>query len=248
MVTNSEAYVNRINEIRDHHELKAVEAFVAVGTREILDAADTFEQTGLVTVESASMSRTTRDIYADVFTSFSRYTLEYLLERKAEGEDKEARRRMVLILINFFFSNLQLIVQIMTRTTRLDIIGVVQRGIAEGKSNADIARDIRRRAPSLAKKRAVTRASVTVLQGSSLGSQAGASEAGSKQKMWWTTLDERTRRGERGFNHAMAHKQVVPFNQPFIVSGENLQYPGDTTLGASIGNVAGCRCVPLYVI
>lgn len=242
---SNEAYANRINEIRDHHEAKAKEAFVAVITRQIVESATFFESTGLVQINDKDLARTVRDVYSDVFTSFSQYTYGYLSERKADV-DPSVRRRMVLILIQFFFANLQVLVQMMTRTTRVDVIAIVQKGIVDGKSNADIAKDIRRAAPKLAQQRATARSQMSVLQASGIGSEAGAVEAGVRVKMWVTTLDERTRRGERGFNHARAHLQTVPINQPFIVSGQSLMNPGDTTLGASIGNVAGCRCVTLY--
>lgn len=42
--------------------------------------------------------------------------------------------------------------------------------------------------------------------------------------------------------HAAADGQVVDFNEPFIVGGERLMRPSDTSLGASMGNVINCRC------
>ena len=65
---------------------------------------------------------------------------------------------------------------------------------------------------------------------------------------WVTRLDERVRGAPGGkyassqFNHWEAHGQIVPIGTPFTVSGEQLRFPGDTTLGASVGNVINCRC------
>lgn len=56
-------------------------------------------------------------------------------------------------------------------------------------------------------------------------------------KAWVTQGDSRVRPA-----HRAADGQRVPSSQPFTVGGERLMYPGDTSLGASIGNVAGCRC------
>lgn len=42
--------------------------------------------------------------------------------------------------------------------------------------------------------------------------------------------------------HQAANFQTVPRTEPFIVNGEYLRYPGDTSMGASMANVANCRC------
>lgn len=47
-------------------------------------------------------------------------------------------------------------------------------------------------------------------------------------------------------SHVLADGQVVPVNQPFIVGGERLMFPGDRSLGASTKNVINCRCSAVY--
>ena len=42
--------------------------------------------------------------------------------------------------------------------------------------------------------------------------------------------------------HQEANFQTVPRNEPFVVMGELLMYPGDTSLGASMINISHCRC------
>lgn len=56
-------------------------------------------------------------------------------------------------------------------------------------------------------------------------------------KTWITELDERAR-----IDHILANGQTVGIDEPFIVGGEALNFPGDTSLGASVGNVINCRC------
>lgn len=56
-------------------------------------------------------------------------------------------------------------------------------------------------------------------------------------KEWITVGDERVREA-----HIMADSQVQTLNQSFEVGGEQLRWPGDTSLGASPGNVINCRC------
>lgn len=60
-------------------------------------------------------------------------------------------------------------------------------------------------------------------------------------KEWHTVGDERVRRA-----HADADFQKRKSIEPFTVGGESLQYPGDTSLGASLGNVINCRCAAIY--
>jgi len=61
------------------------------------------------------------------------------------------------------------------------------------------------------------------------------------KKTWRTVGDKRVRPIHRAVNG-----QTVPILEPFIVNGEKLMYPGDRSLGASVGNVANCRCSAIY--
>lgn len=69
-------------------------------------------------------------------------------------------------------------------------------------------------------------------------------EAGFPKKRWLTSRDARVRRPTKSspFDHASAEGQTVHVNTPFTVSGELLMFPGDSSRGASIGNVVNCRC------
>ncbi len=64
------------------------------------------------------------------------------------------------------------------------------------------------------------------------------------QKMWITVGDGKVRPQQGGvFNHVGADRQLVPENDPFIVSGQRLMFPTDRSLGASVGNTINCRCI-----
>jgi hypothetical protein len=56
-------------------------------------------------------------------------------------------------------------------------------------------------------------------------------------KTWKTIGDKKVRKAP--FSHVAANGQTVNIDEPYIVSGESLQYPGDNSLNASIGNTAG---------
>ncbi len=60
-------------------------------------------------------------------------------------------------------------------------------------------------------------------------------------KSWITVGDERVREA-----HMFADDQQQPLNKPFTVGGQLLRWPGDTSLGATAGNVINCRCASVY--
>lgn len=73
------------------------------------------------------------------------------------------------------------------------------------------------------------------------GSYSTASAEGMESKEWVSTRDERVRE-----DHLDADGQIVGINEPFSVGGEDLMYPGDSSLGASAENTIQCRCVLTY--
>lgn len=60
-------------------------------------------------------------------------------------------------------------------------------------------------------------------------------------KRWDAMGDDKMRRW-----HADADSQVVDLDEPFIVNGEMLMRPGDTSLGATASNIINCRCTVSY--
>ena len=65
---------------------------------------------------------------------------------------------------------------------------------------------------------------------------------GVQEKEWLATHDTRTRP-----THWDANGQTVPFDKPFIVGGYELMHPHDSSLGAPMVEVAGCRCTYLLL-
>lgn len=84
--------------------------------------------------------------------------------------------------------------------------------------------------------------SVTETQTAAEGGKAiGAQAQGQEIKVWATVQDSRVRSA-----HVTANGQRVSISGAFVVAGQQLRYPGDRALGASVGNVANCRCAALY--
>lgn len=66
-------------------------------------------------------------------------------------------------------------------------------------------------------------------------------------KTWRSQGDSRVRRPPQSqFDHSTADGQRVLTNEPFVVSGQLMRWPGDTAMGATSGNVMGCRCSAIY--
>jgi len=74
-------------------------------------------------------------------------------------------------------------------------------------------------------------------------------EAGFTKKQWLTSRDARVRRPTPSspFDHQSADGQLVGVREPFIVSGEELMFPGDSSKGASISNLVNCRCTVIGI-
>lgn len=61
-------------------------------------------------------------------------------------------------------------------------------------------------------------------------------------KTWITARDSRVRASHQSMNG-----KNIPFNEVFLVNGEQMKRPGDSSLGASASNVINCRCSLLYI-
>ena len=131
-----------------------------------------------------------------------------------------------------------------TSTTRVWIAAAVQRGIEEGLSVPEIGGRIRSHATTIAGWRANTIARTEVHSAANAGAMEAAKESGRvRMKNWVHVNDPRTRDGDNGdFDHT--NVESVPIDEPFIVDGEELMYPGDPS--GSAGNIVNCRCAMTY--
>lgn len=65
---------------------------------------------------------------------------------------------------------------------------------------------------------------------------------GKRFHQWLTMKDERVRP-----THVAVDDEVLPINEPFVVGGSLLMYPGDTSLGADPSEIVNCRCAVTYL-
>jgi len=129
-----------------------------------------------------------------------------------------------------------------TRTTRVRLKRIIHNAIDMGLSINDTVKNIREDWGDIVTVRARMIARTEIVSASNAGSLAGAISSGvSAKKVWLATKDDRTRAA-----HLEADGQVKDLNQPFMVGGEPLQFPGDP--GGSADNVIGCRCTQIYQV
>lgn len=112
-------------------------------------------------------------------------------------------------------------------------------GILQGESIKHLADRLQKNIPDMNRQSAVRAARTAVTGAQNAGrmdSYRQAEEMGIQlQKQWMATLDNRTRH-----DHAGADEQTVDVDQPFIVGGYKLMFPGDPNgPGHEIYN---CRC------
>lgn len=127
-------------------------------------------------------------------------------------------------------------------TTRQHLQQVIEEAMLNGLSVPEIQRRIlATTGGQMARHRARTIAQTEVHAAACAGSQAVVESLNRPyRKEWISNLQPgRTRPW-----HLAAHGQIVSSNEPFLVDGEHLRYPGDP-LG-SARNVINCRCVNAY--
>jgi hypothetical protein len=116
----------------------------------------------------------------------------------------------------------------------------VTSGILQGKSVYKIADDLQKDLTNMERASAIrtARTAVTSAQnGGRQDSMNAAAKMGIKlRKRWVSAKDMRVRDA-----HGKADGQTVNIDEPFIVGGEKLMFPGDTS-SASGRNIYNCRC------
>lgn len=129
-----------------------------------------------------------------------------------------------------------------TETTRKFVRGIIAQAGEEGWSVQEAATALRKKWSDISEYRAVAISRTEILSASNLGSFTGAQTVASEvglalDKVWLTSVDGREREW-----HMLANGQKVDLNEAFIVNGEQMMTPGDSSLGASADNIVQCRC------
>jgi uncharacterized protein with gpF-like domain len=135
-----------------------------------------------------------------------------------------------------------------SETVKKDIIAIVQQAVKKGYSidrTAKLIKDVSNK--EIIPKRARRIARTEIISASNFGSLQGAKATKlDLVKEYIATRDGLTRAGiESWADHLSPDGQTVDLNEPFKVSGESLQYPGDPA--GSPSNIINCRCTQGFV-
>lgn len=122
-------------------------------------------------------------------------------------------------------------------TTHKAIINELSEGFEKSESIQELSNRIKDM-PEFDMKRATVVARTEIISSSNAGTLQGYKESGVViGKEWSSTKDERTRD-----HHKDVEGQRVALDNPFIVDGDLLDYPGDNSYDAKASNVIQCRC------
>lgn len=147
-----------------------------------------------------------------------------------------------------------------SRTSREEITGVIQRGMRDGWSISEMQDGLgavfdqwitgsgdealqRFASGRVQAWRTELIARTESTKATSAGSVVVYRGAGVKRKEWLSTSDNRTRP-----THITANGQIRPIDEPFDVGGYKMNQPGDSSLGAPMEEIGNCRCTVLPVI
>ena len=139
-------------------------------------------------------------------------------------------------------------VQWMDATTKKTLRLLINKGLEEGKSYNEIAKDIRKSADiqKVWRAKRIARTETHTAANHSLQTAAKTTRL-IQEKEWFSARDSRTRR--KLFNHFNsyprgANGERIRLDAMFQGTGESLSYPGDSR--GSAGNVVNCRCMELF--
>lgn len=128
-------------------------------------------------------------------------------------------------------------------TTHKAIINELSEGFKNGEGIPQLSNRIKDM-PEFDMKRATVVSRTEIISSSNAGTLQGYKESGVViGKEWSSTKDERTRD-----HHKEAEGQRVKLDDPFVVDGDLLDYPGDNSYNPKASNVIQCRCSLLPIL
>jgi len=134
-------------------------------------------------------------------------------------------------------------IQQIAETTRTQIMTQVAIGQSEGLGQSEIAKLISKNSPTIGRQRGALIARTETHGAGNYGAKKQAESTGLNMRREWIAADNPGRTRDA---HEDANEQIVDMDQPFIVDGELLDYPGDPS--GSAANVINCRCAVGYIV
>lgn len=221
-------------------EGRAATLLAGEGTR----AADGYERFGATAAEAAVQDREWLEylerLWMTVVPEAAELILPYLETVKAARPIADP---FLQAAVNWLKANGAREAAMISNTSRKGIADQIRIGMIKNETQEQIAERIRKRYRSIGRSRAERIAHTEVHAASNYGSLTAAQESGQRlAKIWVNTPDNRVRD-----EHVEAGGQKQPLNAAFIIDGERLMHPGDSSLGASSHLVVNCRCYLFFV-
>jgi hypothetical protein len=157
--------------------------------------------------------------------------------------------------VDQYFKDIKLgeLISGINETTRSMVQSTVENGVKEGYDMTKIAESIQGVYKNeMTDYRAERIARTETLRGTSFAGHKAQGELNPNvMQRWIPAHDDRVRPTTKNgkYNHRTADiaNGDVPLNMGFLVSGEKMLFPRDTSLGAKAGNVINCRCSVGYI-
>ena len=144
----------------------------------------------------------------------------------------------------FAVTNLTGVLIDINKTSKDIIERIVSNGLRDGKGIPDIARSIEQSVAGIFTNRAKLIARTEMVKATNTAAMESSKTSDFMyEKKWLPATDNRTREDHL----SMINKPYIPFDQPFIVGGYEMDRPGDGTT-APASQICNCRCKVVFRI
>jgi hypothetical protein len=129
-------------------------------------------------------------------------------------------------------------------TVRNRLNTTLEEGITNGETHLELAARVKECFNEMSDSEAKRIAMTEVNIGYNTARHQAMDDAGVEYKAWLSSHGPNVRDA-----HAQAEEDYIdspiPLDEPFEVGGEQILFPGDDSLGASLGNIINCQCIQL---
>jgi len=234
--------VSRLQDyFKDEHKTIAA----AVSRGDVSDAAPNVAHALTVLEQQGTLKNLLVSVYQDVGTDSGESVLKDLKYNEKPFEQKQLAIDFNLyspdVLIYLLSMAGKKVTQI-DATTLAELQSALEEGVQAGESIAQLSKRVDDLYAFQTEERIQKIVATEVVAASNYGSHEAAKASDlSLNKVWLATNDGHTRP-----DHREADGQTVGMDEPFDVGGEQLMFPGDTSLGASAKEIIFCRCTQYY--
>jgi len=193
-----------------------------------------------------------RQAYKMLYATVGRYFFNQARDGILSGVATKGLQNSLKQMRVYFEGQVGEKVDAVTTTTTERLAKLIGESILAGKDTDAVIADIDTLYEEhFAAKRVTLIAETEVGVATNMGLTFGAKSTDlALKKQWISQRDERVRDPSIGseFTHrSPTDGQIVELDELFDVSGEKMEFPSDTSHGASMGNIAGCRCNVSFV-